>query len=320
MKTLFGIPLFLLLIAPLASAEDAVKAKKATKERKAIYDEKADGKAQIAAALASAKRENRRVLIQWGGNWCSWCVLLHERFASDPELAKILRYEYDVVHIDSNSNKELADKYDAIKNHGVPFLTVLDGGGKVLVNQPTEPFETNKDGKKGHDPKKLKEFLTAHQATPLDAEDVLTAAQVEARASQKNVFLHFGAPWCGWCLRLDAWLAQPEIAAILHKDFLEVKIDTDRMRNGAKVLARFNSSKNSGIPWFVMLDAKGEAIINSDGPKGNIGFPATDEEIAHFVKMLDKSRKRLTDKDIDELRQSLARAERKRQAAVPKTR
>ena len=42
--------------------------------KKPLYDESADAKQQIAAALAKAKRENRRVLIQWGGNWCSWCI------------------------------------------------------------------------------------------------------------------------------------------------------------------------------------------------------------------------------------------------------
>jgi uncharacterized protein YyaL (SSP411 family) len=314
MKTMLCVPLVLILAVALVWGDEAEKTKKATPKSKAIYDEKADGKAQIAAALASAKRENRRVLIQWGGNWCSWCILLDQRFRSDKELAKVLHYEYDVVHIDSNNNKELIEKYDAIKNHGVPFLTVLDSSGKVLVNQSTVPFETNEDGKKGHDPKKLKEFLTAHQAPPLDAEKVLSDALEEAKKSERHVFLHFGAPWCGWCLRLDDWLARPEIAALIRKDYVEVKIDLDRMKEGKDVLARFNSSSKGGIPWFVMLDAKGKPLVTSDGPKGNIGFPATDEEIAYFVKMLDKSRNRLRDKEIEELSTSLRDAERQRQA------
>src|SRR5690242_15686933 len=58
-----------------------------------IYDEKADGSAAIRAALASAKRENRRVLIQWGGNWCPWCHRLFNQFKADRELAKILSSE-----------------------------------------------------------------------------------------------------------------------------------------------------------------------------------------------------------------------------------
>jgi thioredoxin-related protein len=278
--------------------------------KKPVYDENADAKAAVDAALAAAKRENRRVLIQWGGNWCSWCVLLHECIKSDRELAKTLRYEYDVVYVDAgkiDKNLQLAAKYEAdFKKRGVPYLTVLDADGKVLANQPTDPFETkSEDGKKGHDPKKLIEFLTTHQTKPLKADEVLDAALAEAAKTERNVFLHFGAPWCGWCLRLDAWLARPEVASVLGKDFIDVKIDIDRMTGAKEVLARYNAEANGGIPWFVFLDGKGKEIVNSDGPKGNIGFPATEDEIAYFATMLQKGKKRLTEKDVEELRKSL---------------
>jgi hypothetical protein len=35
----------------------------------APFDERADARKDIAAALARAKKENRRVLIEWGANW-----------------------------------------------------------------------------------------------------------------------------------------------------------------------------------------------------------------------------------------------------------
>jgi thiol-disulfide isomerase/thioredoxin len=278
--------------------------------KKPVYDEKADAKAAVKAALAAAKRENRRVLIQWGGNWCSWCVLLHDRFREDRDLARKLRYEYDVVYVDvgkGDKNLDLAAKYGAdFKDHGVPYLTVLDAGGKVLANQPTDPFETkSEEGQKGHDSKKLLEFLTKHQAKPLKADEVLSAALAEAAKSKRNVFLHFGAPWCGWCLKLDAWLLRPEVAPVLGKDFVDVKIDVDRMTGGKKLLARYRPEGKGGIPWFVMLDAKGKEIVTSDGPKGNVGFPAAAHEIDHFVAMLKKAKRRLTDKEIDALRKSL---------------
>ena len=31
---------------------------------------------------------------------------------------------------------------------------------------------------------------------------------------------------------------------------------------------------NAGIPWMVILDTDGKELISSDGPKGNIGYPA----------------------------------------------
>jgi thiol-disulfide isomerase/thioredoxin len=251
------------------------------------------------------------VLIQWGGNWCGWCVLLHERLKSDAGLRKLLLYEYDVVPVDIgrfDKNMDLAAQYGAdLKKHGVPFLTVLDAEGKPLANQPTDPFETKgDDGKKGHDPGKLAEFLTKHQAEYRRAEDVLASGLAEAARSDRNVFLHFGAPWCGWCHRLDDWMARADIAPVLAKDFVDVKIDQDRTVGAKEVLARYNEKASGGIPWFVLLDPKGKPIITSDGPKGNVGFPAEEHEVVFFIKMMETSKKRMTEQDIEALRKSLA--------------
>lgn len=309
MRTLTYAALALFLLLPVATLGQVATtpAKKPDAKKITIYDEKADAKALVETALKSAKRFNKRVLIQWGGNWCSWCVLLHDRFKTDRDLAKTLLYEYDVVHIDSNNNMELAAKYGAdLKKNGVPFLTVLDFDGKVVVNEPTEPFETKEDGKPGHDPKKLKAFLTANEATPLKAEDVLAAATAEAAKSERMVFLHFGAPWCGWCHKLNDWLVRLEIAAVFGKDFVEVEIDVDRMPGGKEMLASYPNADKGGIPWFVMLDAKGKALATSNAANGgNIGFPYSDAEIAHFVTMLQTCKRRLVDQDIEMLRKSL---------------
>ena len=53
--------------------------------RPAIYDEKADGAKQIADALVVAKKENKRVLLQFGANWCGWCHRLHGLFQTNDD-------------------------------------------------------------------------------------------------------------------------------------------------------------------------------------------------------------------------------------------
>ena len=81
-----------------------------------VYDETADAGKQIEAALAKAAKENQRVLIQWGGNWCPWCVKLHYTFKNDQAIARELMYEYVIVEIDIgrfDKNLDLVEKYKA---------------------------------------------------------------------------------------------------------------------------------------------------------------------------------------------------------------
>jgi thiol:disulfide interchange protein len=294
-----------LACAPFALAEEASPAPPALP----VYDEVAIGSEQLATALANATKENRRVLVQWGANWCIWCKRLHELATTDPAIAKELRYEYDVVHLDigrRDKNLDLAEKYgvDLAKN-GVPYLTVLDADGKVVVNQETGSLEAKVEGQKGHDPQLVLAFLKAHEAPHRDAQQVRDDAFARAKQDGKRVFLHFGAPWCGWCRKLEAWLARPEIANALAKDFVEVKIDTERMVGGQALLDRWRRSDQGGIPWFLFLDADGKVLATSDGPQGNIGFPAAPPELAHFRTMLEKSCVKLTRDDIAALVQSL---------------
>lgn len=101
-------------------------------------------------------------------------------------------------------------------------------------------------------------------------------------------------------------MAQPEVAAILAKAFVDVKVDTDRMTGGQALLEKHAGGKSTGIPWFVFLSADGKPLANSTAADGNIGFPAKPAEIAWFVDMLRKSGAKLTPDEIGALEKSLA--------------
>lgn len=242
-------------------------------DRKPIYDESGNGEQLIKAALEKAAKENKRVLIQWGGNWCGWCHLLHDLFQSDKAIADRLAESYVVVLIDTNSNKALIEKYDA-KLQGVPFLTFLNPDNSVAGHHDTGSLEV---GNK-HDPAKvlavLKQFAppTKDAAGAEGAEALVKAALAEAKGSSKNLFVSFGAPWCGWCKRMEALMKQPDFNAIFGEYFVKVYVDTDLTPGG--------------IPWFFIMDGDGKVLITSDGPNGNIGCPYKDAEIAHFMRMV----------------------------------
>ena len=298
------------LLGVLPAAAQLAPAPAAAPDKPKLYDEQADARRQIAAALAKAKKENRRVLIQWGGNWCGWCLKLDELCKSDAKLRQKLQYEYDVVHVDAGregKNLELAKEYGAAcEKEGYPYLTILDADGKPLANTGTPPFENDpKDMKAGHSPEKLVNFLTKHQAAYPVAQTLLDEAVAKAKAEKKQVLVHFGAPWCGWCHRMEDWMARPEVAAILAKDFFDLKIDVDRTVGGKELNSKM-AGASSGIPWFAIVECCGKVVADSNAPEGgNIGFPYQNKEIAHFEAMLRKAAVNMTPQDIATLKASL---------------
>jgi thiol-disulfide isomerase/thioredoxin len=121
-----------------------------------IYNPKADAKAEIKAALERAKREHKRVLLDFGGNWCGWCYLLHDVLTQNERLAALAKNGFVLVLVDIDTNHGLFDQYvPKDSQRGFPFLTVLDADGKLLKNQETDALE---DGMK-YDLNKASAFL-----------------------------------------------------------------------------------------------------------------------------------------------------------------
>jgi thiol:disulfide interchange protein len=127
-----------------------------------IYDTKADGVAQVTAALKQAKAEHKHVLLKLGANWCVWCRRLSHTFEADATVAKELRDNYVLVLIDVNHrqgkarNDAVNERYGNPVAQGLPVLVVLDADGRQLTTQETGALE---DGKSAHDPAKVTAFL-----------------------------------------------------------------------------------------------------------------------------------------------------------------
>lgn len=108
-----------------------------------LYPDPSEARTDIGLALSVAAREHRRVLLDFGGNWCYDCHVLDATFHY-PEVARILDANYVVVHINIgqyDANLDLADKYEIPLKKGVPSLAVLDGEGRLLVSQKNGDFE-----------------------------------------------------------------------------------------------------------------------------------------------------------------------------------
>jgi thiol-disulfide isomerase/thioredoxin len=120
------------------------------------FDPKRDAAKDITDTVVLAKKENKRILLDVGGEWCGWCKKLDKFFEENLEAKAILAKSYLVVKINmspENENKELLSKFPKIK--GYPHLFVLDKDGKLLHSQDTGELETDPN----HDPAKVIPFL-----------------------------------------------------------------------------------------------------------------------------------------------------------------
>jgi thioredoxin 1 len=110
----------------------------------ALYPDIAQAKQDIAAALAQAGKENKRVLLDFGGNWCGDCQVLNIYFHAPANRALLDRnyvlVPVNVGHLDQNL--DLATKYGVPLVKGVPALAVLDSKGELLYSQHNAEFES----------------------------------------------------------------------------------------------------------------------------------------------------------------------------------
>jgi thiol:disulfide interchange protein len=138
-STFFALPLFVLTIAPSPQAAAQVLAH----PNKNLYSETSDANADIAAALVRARREHKRVLLDFGGNWCGDCQVLDIYYHQSPN-AELLDKYFIVVHVNighMDKNVDVAKKYNVPITKGVPALAIIDAHGNLLYAEREKEFE-----------------------------------------------------------------------------------------------------------------------------------------------------------------------------------
>ncbi len=102
-----------------------------------IYPDVSAAGGDIDAALQTAKREHKRVLLDFGGDWCGDCQVLNLYF-HQPENQALLEKNYVLVDVNVgriDQNLEIGAKYGANLKKGVPALAVLQPNGDSLYGQ-----------------------------------------------------------------------------------------------------------------------------------------------------------------------------------------
>jgi len=143
------------------------------------------------------------------------------------------------------------------------------------------------------------------------ADAVMASAKATAAGEKKAIFLHFGASWCSWCKRLDAFLDRPDIKPVFEKYFVPIKLvvqEHDQKKAlenpGADTLLQ-KLGGPAGLPYFAFLDSKGQTVATSMLNGNNIGYPAEPGEIDYFVQMMKKTAPNISEGDLKTIETAL---------------
>ncbi len=108
-----------------------------------IYPAPDQAKKDLAAALTSAAATHKRIILDFGGNWCPDCHVL-DLYFHDSANAPILEANYILVHVNigrMNENLDITERYQIPLKRGVPALAVLGEHGELLYSQKAGEFE-----------------------------------------------------------------------------------------------------------------------------------------------------------------------------------
>jgi thiol:disulfide interchange protein len=120
------------------------------------FDPARDAGKDLDAALRMARATRRRVLVEVGGEWCSWCHIMDRFFASNAEVRRIRDANYIWLKVNfskENPNEAVLARWPKVA--GYPHLYVLDANGKLLQSQDTGVLEAGQT----YDPIAFRAFL-----------------------------------------------------------------------------------------------------------------------------------------------------------------
>jgi len=116
-------------------------------------------KADIEGALKDAAKAKKRVIVDFGGNWCTDCRILDINLKK-PENAALLEKNFVMVHVNVgdkgiSDNFDVAERFGIPLKKGVPALAVLESDGRVVYAQKNGEFESMRK----MDPQSVNDFL-----------------------------------------------------------------------------------------------------------------------------------------------------------------
>jgi len=108
----------------------------------AAYTADRDPSKDLLMSTKQAQSQQKRILLQVGGNWCSWCRTLDQFVHDNRTVRAVLNRNFIIMKVnysEKNPNEEFLSAYPEILEF--PHFYVLDSNGVLLHSQGTADLE-----------------------------------------------------------------------------------------------------------------------------------------------------------------------------------
>jgi len=107
-----------------------------------IFDSYADFKTDLSAALEQSSKQNKKVIIEYGGDWCIWSERIYS-VLEKPKFKKFIDDNFIFIrcYVGRDWESSFSETIEFLEIESVPYFSLLDSTGKFIANQETETYE-----------------------------------------------------------------------------------------------------------------------------------------------------------------------------------
>lgn len=277
------------LMLPISSA--SVKAMPLIQQTKVAGAEKGTQffKGTFAQALAKAKKENKKLMVDCYTLWCGPCRFMAKNVFPDEKLGKFMNEHFVCMQLDMEHG-EGPERNKTFQVEAYPTFIFFDADGKEMSR--FEGMAMQDDFQKccerilkgeapisKEDIQKEKQHRVAEKDTIIDegkgvnfikgSEVRFADVLAQAKRENKRVLVDFWATWCHACMQMNkTTFRDTRVGNMMNYAFVNYAVDVDHDADAKELVEKFNIK---AFPTYLILNPDGteyNRIIGSNTVEG----------------------------------------------------
>lgn len=263
------------LMLPISSA--SVKAMPLIQQTKVAGAEKGTQffKGTFAQALAKAKKENKKLMVDCYTLWCGPCRFMAKNVFPDEKLGKFMNEHFVCMQLDMEHG-EGPERNKTFQVEAYPTFIFFDADGKEMSRFEGMAMQDDFQKRcerilKGEAPiskediQKEKQHRVAEKDTIIDegkgvnfikgSEVRFADVLAQAKRENKRVLVDFWATWCHACMQMNkTTFRDTRVGNMMNYAFVNYAVDVDHDADAKELVEKFNIK---AFPTYLILNPDG---------------------------------------------------------------